>query len=72
MHVTERKQADILGVMVDRISMNDSLDLLDIFVVQRRPRLIATANAEMVMMAQDDPELFNILKCADLVLPDGA
>ena len=52
--------------------MQESLDRLAAFVHDRRPRLVATANAEMVMMAQEDPELFSILNSADLVLPDGA
>ena len=72
MQVTGRNTADILGVRVDRVSMKESLDLLDAFIQQRQPRLIATANAEMVMIAQKDPALLEILNSADLVLPDGA
>lgn len=34
--------------------------------------MIATANAEMIMIAQKDPELARILNGADLVVPDGA
>lgn len=37
-----------------------------------KPRLIATANAEMIMQAQEDKELGRILNRADLVVPDGA
>ena len=34
--------------------------------------MIATANAEMIMIAQKDPELKEILNTCDLVVPDGA
>ena len=37
-----------------------------------RAASIATANAEMVMRAQTDRELADILQHADLVVPDGA
>ena len=37
-----------------------------------RAASIATANAEMVMRAQSDSELAQILQQADLVVPDGA
>ncbi len=72
MHVSNRQLADILGVKVDRISMPEALDTLELFIRQRRPHIIATANAEMVMTAQDDKELLDVLNAADLVLPDGA
>ncbi|MBR5163599.1 MAG: WecB/TagA/CpsF family glycosyltransferase, partial [Schwartzia sp.] len=39
---------------------------------ERRGALIATANAEMIMNATRDEELFEILRSADLVVPDGA
>ena len=39
---------------------------------ERYGALIATANAEMIMNATRDEELFEILRAADLVVPDGA
>ena len=39
---------------------------------ERHGALIATANAEMIMNATRDEELFEILRAADLVVPDGA
>ena len=66
------KKTTILGIAVDGVTMEEALDRLEAFVHDRQPRLVATANAEMVMVAQDDPELFSILNSADLVLADGA
>lgn len=71
MLMTDRKLVEVLGVKVDRITMQDARVILDGFLHERRNRLIVTANAEMVMMAQQDDELFQIMNTADLVLPDG-
>ena len=72
METAERQLVNILGVNVDRISMSEALDRLEKFISQQTPRLVATANAEMVMVAQSDPELRFILNSSDMVLPDGA
>jgi len=41
--------------------MNEAVGRVEDFVQERRPRLIATANAEMVMIAAGDTELAAIL-----------
>lgn len=69
---TNRLQCGVLGIGVDRVAMREALAVLEGFIRERVPRLVATANAEMVMLAQDDRELFGILNRADLVLADGA
>ena len=72
MAIVKRSRIPVLGVNIDSITMQGALDLLDSFVKERRPHMVATANAEMVMVAQEDPELCSILNAADLVLADGA
>ncbi|MGI6093633.1 MAG: WecB/TagA/CpsF family glycosyltransferase [Negativicutes bacterium] len=66
------KRVAVLDVMIDAVTMTEAVDILDSYVSQSKPHLVATANAEMVMMAQNDKELANILNKADLVVPDGA
>jgi len=68
----KRNQINILGVNVDSVTMQEALDRLEAFIQKGQPRLVATANAEMVMVAQQDAELLSILNAADLVLADGA
>jgi N-acetylglucosaminyldiphosphoundecaprenol N-acetyl-beta-D-mannosaminyltransferase len=65
-------KAAVLNVKIDAITMVEALIKIEKFITERRPRLIATANAEMVMLAQEDNGLAGILDKADLVLPDGA
>jgi N-acetylglucosaminyldiphosphoundecaprenol N-acetyl-beta-D-mannosaminyltransferase len=62
----------LLGVSVDRLSMSEALDAIGRFIEQRTPRHIVTADASMVVIAKEDPELAAIIENADLVTPDGA
>ena len=67
-----KDRVEILGVGVDPVTMSEALDRVEEFYSARSPRLIATANAEMLMRATHDEELRSILNAADLVVPDGA
>ena len=67
-----KDRVEILGVGVDPVTMAEALDRVEGFFSARSPRLIATANAEMLMRATHDEELRSILNAADLVVPDGA
>lgn len=62
----------MLGVGIDAVTLAGAAATVEGFVAGDRPRLVATANAEMVMAAQEDAELAAILAGADLVVPDGA
>ncbi len=62
----------ILDVNVDIVTMNNAIERIESFILAGHSRFIATANAEMVMLAQTDNELRDILNTADLVVPDGA
>ena len=67
-----RKLVNVLGVGIDSVTMPQAVAIVDGFIRTRTPSLVATANAEMVMLAQQDSELFSILNAAELVLADGA
>ena len=67
-----RIQVNILGIRVDAITMTEALNRVETFIRERQTRQVATANAEMVMLAQEDKLLSGILNSADLVLADGA
>ncbi|MDD6561830.1 MAG: WecB/TagA/CpsF family glycosyltransferase [Veillonellaceae bacterium] len=66
------KQAEILGVNVNSLTMVQAVEKVQQFIDERENALIATANAEMLMRATQDEELKHILNSADLVVPDGA
>lgn len=66
------KQAEILGVNVNSLTMVQAVEKVQQFIDERKNALVATANAEMLMRATQDEELKHILNSADLVVPDGA
>lgn len=68
-----KKKVSVLDVAIDVITMNGAIQVIvNDYLQADSPHFIATANAEMVMMANHDKELFDILNGADLVVPDGA
>lgn len=66
------KQVDILGVKVDSLTMAQAVERVQQFISEKKNALVATANAEMLMMASHDTELRGILNEAAMVVPDGA
>lgn len=63
---------DILSVPIQNVTMEEACQFAFQFIDEGKAASIATANAEMVMKAQEDAELAHILQDADLVVPDGA
>ncbi len=62
----------ILGVPVDKTSYDDMLTRIGAWIDARdRLHQICTVNPEFVMIAQRDPNFFNILNRVDLCIPDG-
>lgn len=61
----------ILGIPVHNITMESALSSIDGFIRSGKPHHIITADASMLVMAQDDPQLRSIILQADLVTPDS-
>lgn len=66
------KEAKIFGLSVAALTMQEVLAEAKRMIEGDRPSLIATANAEMLMRATHDAELYRVLEGADMVVPDGA
>ncbi len=66
------QKVDILGVQVDSLRMHEAVAQVEQYMDERAGVLVATANAEMIMMATQDAALMRILNEAALVVPDGA
>lgn len=65
-------KVNVLDIGIHNLTMAEAVKTAETFIAEKTPHFIATANAEMVMMAQTDPELALILNRANLVVPDGA
>jgi bacterial polymer biosynthesis proteins, WecB/TagA/CpsF family len=67
-----RKTIDILGIPVDCVDMGNAVEIFKGFLGEDRLHTIFTPNAEIMMEAQRDAELKDILCKADLLVADGA
>ncbi|MBD2868390.1 WecB/TagA/CpsF family glycosyltransferase [Paenibacillus arenilitoris] len=54
------------------MSMDETVDYLTVAIEQKRLTHVITANPIMVMSAVDDPKYAEMMKRADLIVPDGA
>lgn len=60
-----------MGVPVDNVTQEEALAGVEAFIENGRPHQVVTVNSEFVVAAQSDMEFFQVLKEADLSLPDG-
>jgi N-acetylglucosaminyldiphosphoundecaprenol N-acetyl-beta-D-mannosaminyltransferase len=67
-----RNRIAVLNLMIDVVTMKEAVATVKQFIMQKKPHLIVTPNAEMIMMANKDKKLAHIINNADLVVPDGA
>lgn len=70
MHKADNR-VDVLGVKIHSVTMVEAVERIKEFVQTQRPHLVVTCNPEMVMTAMGDQLLAEILRRADLVVPDG-
>ncbi|NJD02564.1 MAG: WecB/TagA/CpsF family glycosyltransferase [Ruminiclostridium sp.] len=67
-----RKTIDILGIQVDSIEMQEAMEVINNWLTEKKTHTLYTPNAEILMAAQRDPELKEILNNADMLVADGA
>jgi N-acetylglucosaminyldiphosphoundecaprenol N-acetyl-beta-D-mannosaminyltransferase len=65
-------KVSIFGVPFSKLSMDDTIGCVTQMIESGQPHQIITANPIMVMSAVDSPSYLQLLKNADLVVPDGA
>lgn len=65
------KTIDILNVPISKVTMDEAVKIVDGFVHSDSFHSVYTPNPEIVMLAKDNKEFLDILKGADLVVPDG-
>lgn len=64
-------KTDILGVQVDILTLTEAVGKIELFIRQGAPRLVVTANPEIIMLARDDAGFKEILTNTDMVTADG-
>lgn len=61
----------ILGVKIDNLTINQTLNKIEGFLIDGKQHYIITPNPEFLVRAQCDPEFKEILNQADLAVADG-
>lgn len=61
----------VLGVKIDTISKNEAINFLSQRILTSRQTLVVTPNPELIVDAQKDSKLMEVLNSADLSIPDG-
>jgi N-acetylglucosaminyldiphosphoundecaprenol N-acetyl-beta-D-mannosaminyltransferase len=61
----------IFGIRVSKVDMAATVSYLTHAVLNRDPHQVITANPIMVMAALENPSYMEIMKSAELVVPDG-
>ena len=67
-----RDTVNILGIPIDNVNMDKAVDIVKGFLAEDRVHAIYTPNSEIMMEAQRDQNLKEILCEGDLLIPDGA
>ncbi len=62
---------NLLGIRVDDVTTDETLELVASYIAARTPRQIATVNPEFIMAAQQDAAFRDVLDHTALNLPDG-
>ena len=65
------KKIDILGDMVDHVTMDEALERAISCIKQEGVGTVFTPNSEIIMVAYQDAEFCSILNTADLIIADG-
>lgn len=67
-----RKTVNIMGISIDKVTMGEALDRLKEFLGEDGVHTIFTPNAEILMDGLMDPNLGDVLRKSDMLVPDGA
>ncbi len=65
-------RVEILGIPIDKVTMDEAIRKVAAFIESGRPHLVVTPNPEIVYASRTDPELRQLLRAASLSVPDGA
>ena len=62
----------ILGIKINKVDMEQAINEIDSLIIDDNKNYIVTPNSEMIVMAQEDEELADILNNSNLNVADGA
>ena len=69
----EYDKINVRGIDFASVDMNEAVGICrDLFYSGGLPKIIHTPNAEIVQLCIEQPEYYNLINRADLIIPDGA
>jgi len=69
----EYDKINVRGIDFAAVDMNEAVGICrDLFNSDGLPKIIHTPNAEIVQLCIEQPEYYNLINRADLIIPDGA
>lgn len=64
---------NVRGVYFDNVNMDEAVNKCrELFYSDGKPKIIHTPNAEIVQLCIEQPEYYNLINGADIIIPDGA
>ena len=66
------EKINIRGLDFDNVTMDEALDLIDDAIKAGQRYIVFTPNAEIVQMTLEDESFREIVRSADMLVPDGA
>ncbi len=66
-----RETLEVLEVSIDRVTLSQAEQATWDFLKQDKAHMIFTPNSEIIMVAQQDKELKDVLNSGDLIIADG-
>jgi N-acetylglucosaminyldiphosphoundecaprenol N-acetyl-beta-D-mannosaminyltransferase len=70
-YMNQLESIEIFGVKINRVDTDAALAIMEGFIREGGPHMVVTADSSCVVIAQDDPQLRDIVNNADLITPDG-
>lgn len=67
----KKGRAEILGIQLDRVGMEQTLEQVEEFIGSGTPHLIVTANVDTVVRSFTNQKFKEVVNSADLVVADG-
>lgn len=61
----------IYGIAFSKLTMKETVKVLEEAVLSKQPHQVITANPIMVMAALEDPALMTVMQDAEMIVPDG-
>ena len=66
------QRIDVLGLPVDNLTMDEVVQKIDGFIKSGKPHRITVTNANKLYLMDQHPELLNIVRNSDLIIPEQA